>query len=200
MTRDREATTLSDSDISRLAGERLVKHGLAIASALEAGTSYNRANLVALMELFGRSISAHLSRAAEPVACIDARHLELLRKGWDTCNCLKHPDDAGDGDTLLYTHPSEDARDVLGEIIAERNRQDAQWGGADHDDDHSPEDWIRFIGAQAVKCAYGKGPDYRERLVKIAALAVAAVETYDRQLRDYGSPDAAMAKENGNAT
>lgn len=78
---------------------------------------------------------------------------------------------------------------VLGEVLAERTKQDAQWGGPDHDDDHSPEDFVRFIGAQAVKCEYGRGPNVRERLVKIAALAVAAVESLDRQMRDYGTDD-----------
>lgn len=42
----------------------------------------------------------------EAVACIDERHLQLLRQNWSQGNTLRHPKDAGEGDVLLYTHPS----------------------------------------------------------------------------------------------
>jgi hypothetical protein len=45
-------------------------------------------------------------RQGEAVACIDARHLQLLRKDWRQGNCLKHPDDAKSGDVKLYLHPA----------------------------------------------------------------------------------------------
>ena len=48
--------------------------------------------------------------SAEPVACIDERHLHLLRQNWSQGNTLKHPKDAGDGDVLLYTHAQPAAK------------------------------------------------------------------------------------------
>lgn len=74
---------------------------------------------------------------------------------------------------------------ILEEIKAERSAQDAQWGGAEHDDEHDSSEFCGFIAAQIEKCDHGRGPDVRERLIKIAALAVAAVESYDRNLIAY---------------
>jgi hypothetical protein len=81
----------------------------------------------------GAAYAAALAQNAqgEAVACIDARHLPLLRKGWDTKNCLKHPSDAGDGDVLLYLHaerarvPATDA-----DIAAWAERHDLSFGGS----------------------------------------------------------------------
>ena len=87
---------------------------------------------------------------------------------------------------------------ILVDITRERLVQDEQWGGHNHDDEHKPEDWEVFImqHASRLTCgqpgpdhaktplgAYVVGPtkDYRERLVKIAALAVAAIESFDRK-------------------
>ena len=36
--------------------------------------------------------------------------------------------------------------DILQEIEKERERQDGKWGGADHDDQHSFADFVRWIG------------------------------------------------------
>lgn len=77
---------------------------------------------------------------------------------------------------------------IIEEIRAERAAQDAQWGGPEHDDEHSPDDFMGFITRQVVKGA-GDGSDVRERFVKIASLAVAALEMLDRTTRDYGSHD-----------
>lgn len=76
---------------------------------------------------------------------------------------------------------------IIEEIKAERAAQDAQWGGPEHDDEHGMDDFAWFISRQLDKCDYGRGAGVRKRLVKIAALAVAACESYDRTLRDYGS-------------
>lgn len=51
-------------------------------------------------------IAARHARQCDVVACIDHRHLQLLRKNWTQWNCLKHPDDADPGDVLLYTGPT----------------------------------------------------------------------------------------------
>lgn len=95
---------------------------------------------------------------------------------------------------------SQDASCAYTDVIAERNRQDQQWDGPEHDDDHTSYDWSAFIHHHTAKLhllrrehgrlrgephewveSDGPAPDYRERLVKIAALAVAAIESYDRR-------------------
>ena len=64
------------------------------------------------------------------------------------------------------------------DVSAERNRQDEQWGGADHDDTHRAVDWIDCISKQLRRLCTTAGR--RERWVKIAALAIAAIESTDR--------------------
>ena len=67
---------------------------------------------------------------------------------------------------------------VIAQVIQERRMQDRQWGGAAHDDQHSNFDWFRFIDYQWGQM---NNENRRERLIKIAALAVAAVESLDRK-------------------
>lgn len=77
------------------------------------------------------------------------------------------------------------------DIMAEREHQDIQWGGAEHDDQHNGGDWLRCLDHQRNvamdetlddHCAEVVDPvHYRERLVKIAALAWAALEAHDRK-------------------
>lgn len=81
--------------------------------------------------------------------------------------------------------PSAKQQSIYSEITAERQYQDQQWGGPDHDDDHSIHDWIAFItvyGARAVESSqWGLVPQLsRSSFIKIAALAVAAIESLDR--------------------
>lgn len=78
---------------------------------------------------------------------------------------------------------------IIEEVKAERAAQDEQWGGAEHDDEHSPGEFAGFIDAQFCKCDWGNGPDARRRFIKVAALAIAAVEMIDRTTRDYGTHD-----------
>lgn len=79
---------------------------------------------------------------------------------------------------------------ILTEIRYERAAQDAQWGGPEHDDEHGMDEFAAFIARQMAKCDQGRGPDVRDRFIKIAALAVAAVESYDRTFNDYACRDA----------
>lgn len=80
--------------------------------------------------------------------------------------------------------PKEDERGVFAEIQAERVRQDEQWGGPEHDDTHGPADWCDYIERQLSEADGVIGLQnpaaWRERMVKIAALAVAAIESHDR--------------------
>jgi hypothetical protein len=85
---------------------------------------------------------------------------------------------------------------VYDDVREERQRQDSQWGGPEHDDRHIPADWLSFIQRkwraaenEAFGMAFGHTDDwrkqatadYRRRLIQIAALAVAAVESLDRK-------------------
>lgn len=70
---------------------------------------------------------------------------------------------------------------IIAEILAERARQDKQWGGSKHDDEHVAGEWLEFIANQAEKMAYIP-TDARMRFIKIAALAIAAIESIDRRL------------------
>jgi len=68
------------------------------------------------------------------------------------------------------------------DVSAERNRQDEQWGGAVRDDDHRPTDWALYIWRQVARINNPRNTDPAPRttLVKIAALAIAAIESTDR--------------------
>jgi len=83
---------------------------------------------------------------------------------------------------------------VIAQVIQERRMQDRQWGGAEHDDQHSNFDWFRFIDYQWGRM---NNENRRECLIKIAALAVAAVESLDRKANE-DTRDA--ASDQGNAT
>ena len=77
------------------------------------------------------------------------------------------------------------ALELLSEVSAERVRQDGKWGGAEHDDDHTTADFVQLIQdyagwarTMAGMQSYDKA---RNRLIQVAALAVAAVESIDRK-------------------
>lgn len=83
---------------------------------------------------------------------------------------------------------------IFEEIKAERARQDKQWGGPEHDDQHMPYRWFEFIRKQirrytpdAKKYSGFSSDDLvkviRARLVRIAALAVAGIESIDRKTK-----------------
>jgi hypothetical protein len=86
---------------------------------------------------------------------------------------------------------------VLKEVRAERARQFAEWGwhrpdgwdgdkvGHAHDDGHVPGDWTRFVVrhlGRAEQAIEGDEPGrWRDQMLRVAALAVAAVESHDRK-------------------
>ncbi len=76
---------------------------------------------------------------------------------------------------------------ILQEIREERARQNEKWG-ENHDDEHFPNDWAILVSHYSTSSVFvptedGEfdGEKYRKQMVKAAALAVAAVESYDRQ-------------------
>lgn len=74
---------------------------------------------------------------------------------------------------------------VLAEVLGERRAQVEQWGGAEHDDVNELEDWLRTLRHQFDRATQAVGMDapseYRGRLTKIAAVAIAAIESLDRK-------------------
>ena len=71
--------------------------------------------------------------------------------------------------------------DVLAAIVAERTRQDAEWGGPAHDDMREAVDWADMIKWQLGEMNRARGEEKERRLIQVAALAVAAVEALRRQ-------------------
>ena len=70
-------------------------------------------------------------------------------------------------------HPQEDFAHL---VFLERAKQDEKWGGETHDDSHSQRDWRQYIRYQLR----ADGP-FEERMVKVAALAMAAWESSRRK-------------------
>lgn len=82
---------------------------------------------------------------------------------------------------------------ALADVQTERDRQDAKWG----EQNHLPEVWYAILGEEFGEVGTGilnatlQGQNeqltrteaweqYREELIQVAAVAVAAVESYDR--------------------
>lgn len=78
---------------------------------------------------------------------------------------------------------------VLEEIAAEREYQQERWGNEADDKLNTPNDFVSYIGNYSTKWFPGGftpyNPDtvdaFRKSMIKTAALAVAAVESIDRQ-------------------
>lgn len=73
---------------------------------------------------------------------------------------------------------------IFGEIGAERAYQDSKWG-ASMDDTHTPFVWASVIAQYSTRNLIGDPAavdiaKFRADMVKVAALAVAAVEAIDR--------------------
>lgn len=79
--------------------------------------------------------------------------------------------------------------DAIEDIRQERFAQHCEWGGDDHDDHHSSSDWIVFISKQLGKAVVHEWSQaerslFRSSMVKVGALAVAAIEWYDRNWKE----------------
>ncbi len=74
---------------------------------------------------------------------------------------------------------------IFDEIRDERRVQDRQWGGPAHDDARTRSEWVALL-ARHVGLAVDDGePDvsdrFRKQMVRVAALAVAALEAHGRK-------------------
>ena len=81
------------------------------------------------------------------------------------------------------------------DIAAERDAQDKQGGGLVHDDSHERFEWCSFIGKQvrAADLYAGDPLKFESRMIKVAALAIAAIESSRRQ-RCAERPDTVPAQ------
>lgn len=74
--------------------------------------------------------------------------------------------------------------EVLREVKAERERQDAKWGGPEHDDEHVTVEWVSIV-YRLLEEASTPGQEhlaqFRKAMIQIAATATAAVESLDRK-------------------
>lgn len=77
---------------------------------------------------------------------------------------------------------------VLNEVLQERQRQDAKFGP---DRNYTPHEWLCVLTEEVGEVANAINENvlhrttlenYRHELVQVAAVAVAAIESYDRQL------------------
>lgn len=84
--------------------------------------------------------------------------------------------------TLIEDIVMERISQIVEEIVRERIVQDQQWGGGSHDDKHDQHDWCEYISYQADYVSDNiTAVAFEERMVKIAALAVAAVQSSRRK-------------------
>lgn len=78
---------------------------------------------------------------------------------------------------------------IIAEVVAERERQDALAHGGDteaFDKGNSRNDWIAYLNAYSGRAAQKvyrnevERQEFRRNMVKVAALAVAAIEAHDK--------------------
>jgi hypothetical protein len=70
---------------------------------------------------------------------------------------------------------------AVADILNERTYQDEKWGGPEHDDAETEENWQKYITEYANAQGRSESYDFRKRMVKVAALALAAIESVDRK-------------------
>jgi hypothetical protein len=82
------------------------------------------------------------------------------------------------------SNPESALDKILQEIRVERERQDLKWGGPAHDDQHGMADWIDYIEQRLeviVRHQWSDPLRARKKFLQIAAIAIAAVESFDRK-------------------
>jgi hypothetical protein len=70
--------------------------------------------------------------------------------------------------------------DVLHDVWIERRKQDIKWGGAEHDDQLSMDEWRQLIRDRTERVPLTQQDD-RRLLIETAAIAVAAIQALDRR-------------------
>lgn len=71
-------------------------------------------------------------------------------------------------------------RSIANAVLAENIRQDKKWG---EERDLDPEIWMTILGeefGETCQAALQHDPNYRYELIQVAAVAIAAIENFDR--------------------
>lgn len=75
--------------------------------------------------------------------------------------------------------------EIIVELLKRRTAQDKRWGGAKHDDTHDELDWQEFVRKQVDDAENADTSEqWRDRMLDIGALALAAIEWADRKDRE----------------
>ena len=83
-------------------------------------------------------------------------------------------------DCELHVGPGTER--VVADVLLERQAQDARFGGPASDDRREPAEWVALLLKHLARVAGTDDDDARRgHLVRVAALAVAAVESLDRR-------------------
>ncbi len=132
-----------------------------------------------------RTAAAAAHRAAETDPTVDVAEIDRRWYAFDaarkdcTANAVNWRDRCLAAESRATSIEADGMRwQVFREIEAERVRQDAKWGGPAHDDEHTFADWIDYIKEHTNNARF-KG--FRIEMVKIAALAIAAIESTARK-------------------
>lgn len=70
---------------------------------------------------------------------------------------------------------------VRGDVETERTRQDKKWGEQNHDVFKWITILVEEVGEAAEAALCQRSESYREEMIQVAAVAIAAVESLDRQ-------------------
>lgn len=74
---------------------------------------------------------------------------------------------------------------IYDEIKQERAKQDKIWGGSANEDSHSEESWSAILTHELGQACFhdDDSAKFRQQMVKVASVAVAAIEAMDRSKR-----------------
>lgn len=88
--------------------------------------------------------------------------------------------------TTHHQTTSSEQEEAIDLALAERRHQDGRWGGSTVDDTRTEGDWASYIVEYATGNGRGVKHNFAGRMVRVAALALAAVEA---ELRKGNAPE-----------
>ena len=68
---------------------------------------------------------------------------------------------------------------IIMDILSEREYQNIKYGGINHDIKHSMSDWVSIITKHIWKAVSDDVGQFKLQMIKIAALAISALESYN---------------------
>jgi hypothetical protein len=75
--------------------------------------------------------------------------------------------------------------EIYAQVEQERVAQDKEWGGPEHDDENTAGGWLEILRKHWAKANAAPldhhEPLFRQQMIRVAALAVATVEWFDRR-------------------